>query len=143
MFFNQLIDQDILENTTQTTPPDMQVASAYSQKPKTNTKRARQNPFRIRKRLMGMKQATDILESETPSPLLLAMLTLHEISCESDDQGLMSDCLTMRSNLFINSFVPFFGNAALCLDNLNELRASPSSSLPHHRRVLRRPDCSL
>ncbi|KAK2957779.1 hypothetical protein BLNAU_7213 [Blattamonas nauphoetae] len=57
------------------------------------------------------------------------MLTLHEISCESDDQGLMSDCLTMRSNLFINSFVPFFGNAALCLDNLNELRASPSSSL--------------
>ncbi|KAK2945510.1 hypothetical protein BLNAU_7805 [Blattamonas nauphoetae] len=40
----------------------MQVASAYSQKPKkTNTKRARQNPFRIRKRLMGMKQASLIL----------------------------------------------------------------------------------
>ncbi|KAK2954468.1 hypothetical protein BLNAU_10636 [Blattamonas nauphoetae] len=146
-------------------------------------------------------KAPDAVESETPNPLLLAMLTLHEISCESDDQGLMSDCLTMLSNLFIqlqkrektegegkddvevisdrvvdiasqclqwmrvqlskaqqqtnslqeersvdeeserslphaittthliNSFAPFFGNAALCLDNLNKLRASPSPSL--------------
>ncbi|KAK2957778.1 hypothetical protein BLNAU_7212 [Blattamonas nauphoetae] len=42
----------------------MQVASAYSQKPKkTNSKRARQNPFRIRKRLMGMKQAKNQLET--------------------------------------------------------------------------------
>ncbi|KAK2941677.1 hypothetical protein BLNAU_23406 [Blattamonas nauphoetae] len=33
----------------------------------------------------------DVVESDTQNPLLLAMLTLYEISYESDDQRLISD----------------------------------------------------